>query len=93
MEEIVRCLDELEDHYSLSRILEPYLLLIKSQTLNKLYTDLKYHRGMYREYIPILVNESRQDYRLEALLKKISALVTIQLESVRKLCKENRTIQ
>lgn len=93
MEQVIEYLDELKDHYALSLQLEPYLPLIKSQTLNKLYIDFKYNKGMYREYLPILVNESTCDYRLETLLKKFHIDVLRRYESVRKLCKENRTIQ
>jgi hypothetical protein len=84
MEKVAFCLSELNDHYSLSLLLEPHLLLIKSQSLNQLYTDLKYNKGMYREYLPVLINESKRDYRLEALLQKFSVAVWKQHESVKK---------
>jgi hypothetical protein len=74
-------LDQLSDHETLSRWLEPYLTLIKSQILNLFYTDLRYHKGMYREYLPILIKESKQDYRLEGVLERFSVLLKKQVES------------
>ena len=36
-----------DNHDTIARLLEPHLLLIKSRTLNALYYDLWYHRGLY----------------------------------------------
>lgn len=74
-DEMIHQLDQLSDHEPLSRMLEPHLPLIKSQALNRLYHDLRYHKGMYREYLPLLLQESKQDYRLASVLDKLYVLL------------------
>lgn len=71
VDELIRLLERVRDHYGLSRYLEPHLSLVKSQVLYRLYDDLRYSKGMYRDYIPLLVNESIRDYRLSALIVAI----------------------
>ena len=58
---------------SLLRYLEPRLSLIKSRTLNSFYRELQYgtstsiiEASMF--YLPRLVSEATNDYRLERLL-------------------------
>ena len=51
-----------------ARFLEPYLPLIKSRTLNMLYTSLYRSQGDYEQYLPDLIKESAMDDRLHRLL-------------------------
>jgi hypothetical protein len=80
VDEMIHLLDKILDHEALSRFLEPHLPLIKMRVLNHLYLDLRYHKGMYGEYIPILINESNYDYRLKALLCKFLTVLEKTLE-------------
>lgn len=55
----------------MAHFLEPHLALIKSRSLNAFYYDLRYQQGTHIQYVPILLEEAKQDYRLARLLHRI----------------------
>ena len=65
----------LPEYPTLARYIEPHLLLIKSRTLGAFYHDLRYQRLTYESYIPVLVQDAIQDYRLRSLLEQIARFI------------------
>jgi hypothetical protein len=57
------------DPYVISKFIEPYLSMIKSRELYAFYYMLRYQTGKYD--IESIIEESKSDYRLEKLLKKL----------------------
>ena len=58
------------DPYGIARYLEPHLPLIKLDTLTKFYYDLRYNKGTYLQYVPLLIQTSITDYRLRRVLEQ-----------------------
>lgn len=69
-EEFYSVLTTFPDHSGLARYVEPHLLLIKSQHLTAFYYDLRYHKGTYLQYVPLLIHDAVIDYRLRRLLEQ-----------------------
>ena len=69
------------DPSMLARSIEPHLPLIKSRALNALYFSLRAQEGNYTNHLPLLLEESRMDYRLDRLLQRLPSLASSSLVS------------